>query len=361
MKRWKSKRYQEQMERLFEEEIVSRDFLENKTILITGATGLLGMALCDFFLFFMERNNVNASITLLVRNKAEAFHLFEEHIRTGKFHFLEQDLSEPLIYDEEWDYILHGAGNNHPVLFSEKPVETMKVSLLGTISLLEHSLLQKVKTVKKFVFFSTGEVYGEQMYQHKNGCEENLPGILDSMALRSCYPESKRACETLCISYYHEYNLPVVIARLGYVYGPTMQKNSSKADIQFFRNALEGKNVVLKSTGDQERSYLYLMDALAGILILLCRGSNGEAYNIANPDSNVKIRELAEEISKAARVDLSFQIPEEVERRGYSKLNSEILVAKKIINLGFCPRYLLQSGVEGTFYIAKEFWEDKDE
>lgn len=358
MERWKSERYRRQVEKLLDGEFVSPEFFENKSILITGATGLLGMALCDFFLFFIEKYNVNISVSIMVRNVNDAKNVFEEHIKTGKFKMVEHDLLTPFQGEDEWDYMLHGAGNNHPLLFSEQPVETMKIGLLGTISLLEHAKQQK-RRLEKFVFFSSGEVYGEQMYQHSDGCGEELPGIVDSMALRSCYTESKRACETLCVSYYHEYNIPAVVARLGYVYGPTMQKKSSKADIQFFRDALEGKSICLKSTGEQTRSYVYIMDALAGILIVLCKGQLGEAYNIANSDSNVKIKELAMEIADTAGVGLSFEIPNEKESRGYSRLKSEILTTSKIAELGYRPCYNLSKGVEDTYFITKEFWDGK--
>jgi nucleoside-diphosphate-sugar epimerase len=147
------------------------------------------------------------------------------------------------------------------------------------------------------------------------------------------------------VSYGQEYGLDTRIARLSYIYGGNFQKESSKADVQFLKKALAGEDIVMKSSGLQFRSYCYLQDAVKGILYIMLKGSSGEAYNVANPKTNVTIREFAEILAKCAGVKVMFEHPEDVESKGYSKLGKEVLNPEKLEKLG----YRASVGLEEAF------------
>ena len=268
MNRLASDTYQRELNKLCMENLPYEKF-QNKSILITGATGLIGSYLTDFFLYLNREKQIGLKVFILCRNVEKAERQFSIYREEKNFTILSGDLTQSIEFQEEFDYVIHGAGNNHPVAFHTEPVETMKAALLGTMNLLDQCVQQKQRKrteVSQFLFLSTGEVYGEVDEIGPSGCREEETGKIDPMNPRSCYPEAKRAAETLCVSYGQEYGLDTRIARLSYIYGGNFQKESSKADVQFLKKALAGEDIVMKSSGLQFRSYCYLQDAVKGIL-----------------------------------------------------------------------------------------------
>lgn len=325
--------------------IINVSNLQNKSILITGANGLIASYLIDYLIYLNKTKNINIKIYAMSRSKLKLEQRFKNQ---SELTFVEQDLNKTFKFNKKIDYIMHTAGNAHPIAFSKYPVDTMKTNLLGTINLLELA----TKYNAKFLYLSTGEIYGNNI--DKKPFTESDLGIVDTKLSRSCYPESKRAAETLCISYNSQYNVDVNIARLCYVYGSTITDTNSRADAQFLRNAINKQNIVMKSTGYQERTYCYVADCISALLIILLNGKNGEFYNIANPNSIVSIKDYASTLAKIANVELVFELPNDIEKKGYSKNADSILDSTKLQNIGWKPFYDIEKGLKNTYLQKKE-------
>ncbi len=320
----------------------------NKRILVTGASGLLGFTLIKTLLDSNQKEKLDLHITALVRSRERALQRFIGYAGREDFSLLVGDVCQAEIFEgQTWDYIVHGASNAHPKAFAAQPVETMKANLLGTMNLLECAVKQKsVNEVKKLLFLSSGEIYGEAAMPDEKGWREECAGLVDSMRPRACYPESKRAAEALCVSYYQEYEIPAVVARLSYIYGEEVLADNTRADVQFFKNALAGEDIVMKSEGTQMRSYCYVEDAVNALILLLLEGRAGEAYNVANHASVATIKEYATTLAEVFQVGLKMELPSVLEKSGYSQMKKEVLNAEKLYGLGFHPLYDLKAGME---------------
>ena len=179
--------------------------------------------------------------------------------------------------------------------------------------------------------------------------------IIDQTVLRNGYPESKRCCELLVRSYVDEYGVNATIARLPSVYGPTMLKSDSKAHAQFIRNALNGENIVLKSKGEQIRTYCYVIDAVSALFKILLSGQNGEIYNISNENSVASIADVAKMCADIAGTEVVFDLPDSTEARGFSRSKNCILDNEKLRALGWKGIYSLRDGLEETLeYLRRE-------
>lgn len=288
--------------------------LNNKSFFITGATGLVASYLVDFIMWYNTAYSQNIYV-YAVSSKLEKL---QKRFKANKnLCFIEQNLNEPLKKKYEADYIIHAASNAHPLAFSKDPVGTMKTNLTGTMNLLE-----MIKdTAACFLYISTGEIYGNNA--DKPFTEDDF-GMIDSKLVRSCYPESKRAAETLCMSYNHQYNIKANILRLCYVYGAAITNENSRAD------------------------------AVYAMLYVILYSKDSQVYNVANPNSIASIREYAETLSELAEVSLQFEIPDEIEKQGYSKPLDSILDASKLMDLGWQPQYDLKTGLSHTLMIKKE-------
>lgn len=344
-----NKAYQEELMELCHLDI-PYEKLRNQRILITGANGMIGSYLVDILMKMNAVHGLNLDVTALIRSKDNAKKRFADYLDQDHFTLLLGDVCQKELFaNQTWDYVIHGAGNAHPKAFAAQPVETMKANIAGTINVLDYAVSQEVRNhVKKIVLLSTGEIYGHAPIEEESGWTEDTMGVIDSMSVRSCYPESKRAAETLCQSYYSEYGVQAAIVRLSYIYGATVTTDNTRADAQFLKNALEGREIVMKSAGTQLRSYCYLQDAAEAILWVMLSGLAGEAYNVANAGSNVTIREYAECLAKVFGVEIRMEHPDEIEKSGYSTMQYEILNAAKLQKLGWQPHHNLQAGITKT-------------
>ena len=265
--------------------------LRGRTMLITGATGLVGAFLTDA---------LGLKLVAVSRDAERARARFAEW---DSVRAISMDLTRPGKLPEA-DFIVHAAANAHPAAFSADPVGTMLGNFEGVRALLEQL---RAQGHGRLLFLSTGEIYGENP-SILEGFSEGDFGKIDPMNPRSCYPESKRAAETLCASYVRQYAVDAVAARLCYTYGPTVMPGNSRADAQFLRRALAGEDVV-------------------------------------------SIREYAETLARLAGVRVTFDLPTDAERQGYSVVTRAVQRPDKLEALGWRPRFSLEEGLEHTLKI----------
>lgn len=310
------------------------DYLQDRTILITGASGMLGSCLVDLLGIWNERQAAPCRIAALSQNLDAAKERFGP-IRTKEwFSFYPQNVCELLSgLPEHIDYIIHAASNADPVSMAKYPVDTLMANILGTKNLLDYGMAHGTK---RFLFVSSGEVYG-QPNQSMDDFTEDYCGPLDLSSPRSCYPEGKRAAEVLCRSYISQYGVDAVIARPCHLFGPTMTVRDSRAVSEFLRQAASGQDVVMKSAGLLERSHCYVLDAAAAILLILKAGACGESYNIADRRYQMTVREFAERAAEAGGCHVTYVQPGETETNGYSKSSRMVLNPEKLKQQGWRP------------------------
>ena len=167
------------------------------------------------------------------------------------------------------------------------------------------------------------------------------------------YPESKRAGEALCQAYITQKNLKIVIPRLSRVYGPTMLMSDTKAISQFIKKGIAKEDIILKSEGTQLYSYSYVADAVSGLLYCLFKGESGQAYNVADSESDIMLKDLAQIIAETSGGKVIFELPDEVESSGYSKATKAIMDAAKLKSLGWSTMYNITSGLKRTMAILE--------
>ncbi len=314
--------------------------LEGKTILISGATGMIGSFLIHVL---MQRKEVR-KILAVSRSEQTARERLEEYWDTERFVFVPHDVNLPLETKLKPDFIIHLASNTHPVAYASDPIRTITANIIGTQNLLEYACNRKAE---RFLFASSVEIYGENRGDIEY-FDESYCGYIDCNTLRAGYPESKRAGEALCQAYRKAKELDVVVARLSRTYGPTMLLNDTKAISQFIKNGISKQDIVLKSEGNQLYSYSYVADAVSGLLTILMKGKNGEAYNIADKDSDITLKELAELIAKTVGTKVIFDLPSETEKAGYSKATKAIMSSNKLRKLGWKAQWDIYNGMIST-------------
>lgn len=317
--------YKNDIQQIFNENL-PWDKLSGTNILITGATGLIGSTLVDVL---MANPCLEYCVYASGRNVVRAQKRFERYYSSDFFHFVTYDVMSSIESDIHFDYIIHAASNASPGSFFSSPVEVMKANILGVSNLIEYGINHGMR---RFLYVSSGEVYGEG---DGRVFTEEYSGYVDSLNPRSCYPSSKRASETLCVSYLNEYGADVVIVRPCHIYGPNFTDNDNRVYAQFIRNILKGEDIVMKSSGEQFRSWCYVVDCVSALLFVLLKGASGEAYNIADPTSIYTIRQLAEMLAKIGNTKVVMETPSEAEKKGYNLVSKSVFSIEKLKNLGW--------------------------
>lgn len=314
-------------------------------ILVTGATGLIGSCLVEVL---MEHSKRDYNVYAMGRNSQRMNKLFEKYLSDEGFHTILGDVTVPLTGNQKFHYIIHAASGAAPSEFSQHPVEVMKANILGVANMMEYGIKHEMR---RFLYVSSGEVYGEG---DGRVFTEDYSGYVDCTSPRSCYPSSKRAAETLCVSYAAEYDVDVVIARPCHTYGPYFTENDNRVYAQFIRNVERHENIVMKSTGAQYRSWCYVVDCVSALLYILLKGTNGKAYNIADESSNITIKELAEMIAEIGGQKVVMEVPTDLEKSGYNVVTKSVFSTEAIRALGWRCEGEMRKKIKST--IDERIW-----
>ena len=287
-------KFRTKIEKLDTEEIVNSQYInweyfKDSTILVTGATGLIGSQIIKAILYANETKWVNIKVAALVRNREKAEKIFSSN--TKNLSYIVQDITEPIKTNIKPDFIIHTANGTSSKEFAEQPVETINSIVAGTKNILEYA---RKANIKGLVYLSSMEIYGKTDFNRTEPLKENEYGYTDILNTRNSYPIGKQLAENMCYAYAKEYNVPLRIARLSQTIGAGVDIEDNRVFAQFARNVVYREDIVLLTQGETTRSYTYITDAIAAIFTMLERGENGAAYNVTNVDTACSIREMAE-------------------------------------------------------------------
>ena len=335
--------YNQQLEKLNNQPI-GWEKLANKTILISGATGMIGTCLIDVLMLRNETQKSDIHVIAMSRNESKAKERLGKYWNQIQLEYISCDINETIPECGHIDYVIHAASNTHPLQYSEDPIGTIASNIIGTKNLLDYAVSHGAR---HFCFVSSVEVYGENRGDTEK-FDESYLGWINCNTLRAGYPESKRVGEALCNAYGKAYGLEFSIPRLSRVYGPTMLLSDTKAISQFIKKAAAGEDIVLKSEGNQKYSYTFVTDAAAGILYTILQGEKGQAYNVADEESDITLKDLAQMLAQLANTKVIFELPDEKEQRGYSTATKAMLNADKLKKLGWNAQVHMSEGLRCT-------------
>jgi UDP-glucuronate decarboxylase len=321
------------------------DLLKNKTVLITGASGFLARYLLETLIFLNQTQRMNVKIIALGRSQKEFERKLGNPTKLNEIVFIEGDVCETINLDCKIDFIIHAASQASPKFYFTDPVGTLSANIIGTKMLLD---LAREHNVDAFLYFSSAEVYGQV---NKTPTAETELGSVDQLNVRSCYAESKRMGENMCIAWHHQYNVPTKIVRPFHTYGPGMKLDDGRVYADFVASALAGESIEIKSDGLAKRAFCYIADATAGFWMVLLKGNNAEAYNIGNPNGEISIHHLAKliaELDPTKQMMVTFKHHEDRGSYMPSKISAICPDVSKAINLGWNPLTSLQEGFTKT-------------
>lgn len=341
-------RQQEDLEIIAKSEIEFEKY-RNKTVFVTGATGLIGSSLVKTLLCVNRKNGCNIKIIAAVRNREKAEKLYGDLIERKELIVYVGDIISEISIDENIDYIFHTVSITTSKTMVEHPVMTIETSYQGTKNVLE---LAKKKKVEGMVYVSSMEIYGIP-YKNQDCVSEKDLGYIDIDKVRSSYSEGKRICECLCNAYASEYGIPVKSARLAQTFGAGVLETDNRVYVQFAKSAMEKKNIVLHTEGTSEGNYCYTRDVIKALLLLGYKGNSGESYNVVNENTHMQIREMAAMVaSKIAggKIRVEFDIPESDLKYGYAPSVKMKLSSAKLRTLGWKPEVNLEEMYERMIY-----------
>lgn len=330
------------------EEIVSEplnwEYFANKTVIITGANGMLPAYIVYTLLALNDTRlkEKKCKIIANVRNYDKARRKFERFFERNDFHLFLEDVTELTEFCEDLDIIIHAASQASPKYYGTDPVGTLKANTIGTMNLLE---LARKNKCEKFLFFSSGEVYGV-LDGAVPVIDETYTGNVDITNVRSCYAESKRMGETMCVCYAQQYGLHVNMLRLAHTCGPGCALDDGRVFADFVRNIIDNENIIVNSDGSAKRCFMYVTDMIKALFYVLLKGKNKEAYNVSSA-KETSIRELAEMLCGLyPEKHLRAEFSETKDGNLYMKSKSTAgkLGNTKLCGLGWKQTVLLEDG-----------------
>lgn len=336
----------EDCERIYAERGINWQSLNNSTVLITGAYGMLASYMVWFLIFLNEYvDDFKVRILAICRNEQKAVEKFGNYCNAEYFQLIFQDVSSELVIDENVDYIIHAASFASSQYYSTNPVDVILPNVLGTLKTLQFA---KEKKVRGYLFFSSAEIYG---IAAKEIIDEDDSGYINCMDVRSCYGESKRLGENLCKAYWVQYSVPTVVVRPAHTYGPTMDlKNDQRVFSEFVSNIINGEDICIKSDGLATRTFCYIADATLAYFKVLLEGERGEAYNVLNMDAQIRIRDLADmlvALFPEKNLHASYQKRDDDYLENSNKVQSKFST-RKLERLGWSAKYSIEEGFKRT-------------
>ena len=343
------------MNKIIEEDlldILSAEYIDwkrfnNKTFLITGANGMLPSYIVFTLLYLNKIRNYNIHVIALVRNIEKANKKFQDWIDDENLIIKEQNVSDPIFIDNNLkiDFIIHAASQASPKYYGTDPIGTINANVFGTVNTLE---LARKHKVESYLYFSSGDIYGI-VDSSKFPFTEDDYGYVDPLNIHSCYNESKRMGEQYCVAYHTQYGVHTKIVRIFHTYGPGMLLDDRRVFADFIKNIINNEDIVLHSDGSSVRLFCYITDAVKAYLKVLLDGKVAEAYNVANTDGEISIRNLAELLVKMYP-EKNLKLKIEILKGDIitDKMKSTIIRAipsiKKINLLGWYPKVTVEKG-----------------
>jgi len=309
-------------------------------IVVTGAGGFLGSYIARTLLALHSLGKVSRPVKVIamVRDLSRAQERFTDLIKSSDFSLQCWDLNTIALPDiGDTHYVIHAASQASPRFYSTDPVGTLLPNSVGTAALLE--ALRRSKDARGFLFVSSSEVYGSVVTE--TSLQESHYGIVDPATVRACYAESKRVGESMCVAWHHQYGIPTVMVRPFHTYGPGLTPEDGRVFADFAYNVTRGENIIMNSDGSARRAFCYVTDAIVGFFAALLNGTPATPYNVANPNGELSVMELAEMLvglfpEKALKVERRFQSSSsQYVPSPYSRLIPDVT---RLQSLGWSPR-----------------------
>ena len=333
----------EDLQEIISDKIIPWSDLDNKKVLVTGATGLLGSLAVKALLYCSDAYGINLQVGAFIRNKDKANTVFGNLLADhNNLKFEIGDISRELNLSQNYDYIIHTASNTASSDFVDRPVETILTTIDSTNNLLNYSYKNDVKSI---VFLSSMEVYGTLDHEL---AKESDSGVLDHNIIRNCYPQSKRVAENLCVSYFKEYGVHSKVIRLTQTFGPGIVPTDQRVFAQFARSVINKSNIVLLTKGGTKRDYLYTADAIKGIMTVLLLGNDGDIYNLSNNESYCSILEMAELYRKVSNNQISIEFNSNGDTSKYLGEFYRLLDNSKVSSLNNFSRMKFEEQIRRT-------------
>ena len=308
------------------------EIFRNRTFFITGATGLIGSLFIRTLLEAEREFSLGIRILALVRDVNKAEHVFSDEEETGPLSFICADICSPWKISGPVDYILHAAAVTTSRIMVDHPVQVIRTALGGMEKVLGTAV---EKNIRKMVYLSSMEMYGQV---GEKPADEHTLGYLDLSSVRTCYPESKRMCECMAKAWASEFHVPVCTARLAQTFGPGILEGENRVFAQMARSVVEKKNIVLKTAGLSEGNYCYTRDMIRALFCLFRHGESGEAYNVVNERTHMRIRDMAELVANEVAcggIRVTYEQSGEAAAAGYAPDVKLRLDGSKLRGLGW--------------------------
>lgn len=265
-----------------------RQYLHEKRVYITGATGQIGWYLIQLICDMIDKGQIQCDINAHVRSSARLIQKFPEHASLPCRFFIDENAAQ-LLENEVFDVVIHCASRASPKHFAANPVDVMLPNSVLVHAILEQIRTQNPKTV--FVYLSTTGVTGFIPDEQRPSAEE-IHGPLNCTDLANCYLEAKRYGEMLALAYSKQYGISVFIVRPSITYGPGFELDDGRSYADFVRSLLSKNAIKLTSDGSAIRNFLYIADFVKGLFAILARAPTGSVYNVASPQP-IRILDLA--------------------------------------------------------------------